>query len=57
MGCLDKETKKERGERESGVCPEPEGGGEEIGSSKVGGDEGDVCLTTDETCKRRVVGR
>jgi hypothetical protein len=38
------------------VGPESEGGGEEIGSSKVGGDEGVVCLTTAEPWKRRVVG-
>ena len=51
------ETKKGREEREGGVSPESEGRGEEIGSSKVGGDEGDVCLKTTETWKRRVVGR
>ena len=46
-------TKKGRGVREGGVGLEPEGGGEEIGSSKVGGDEGGVCLTTAETWNER----
>ncbi len=34
---------------------ETEGGGEEIGSSKVGGDEGGVCLATADTWERRKV--
>ena len=37
--------------------PESEGGGEEIGTSKVGGDEGDVCLTETEVWKIRTSGR
>ena len=51
------EAKEGRGTREGGVGLESEGGGEEIGSSKVGGDEGGVCLTTVETRGRRMVGR
>ena len=54
---LTTETKKGRGAREGGVGLESEVGGEEIGSSKVGGDEGDVCLATAETWERRMVGR
>ena len=55
--ALTVETKEGRGSREGGVGLEPEDGGEEIGSSKVGGDEGGVCLTTVVTWKRRIVGR
>ena len=51
------EAKEGRGAREGGVALEPEGGGEEIGSSKVGGDEGGVCLTTADTWERRKVRR
>ena len=55
--ALTEKTKEERGAREGGVGLESEGGGEEIGSSKVGGDEGGVCLTTVDTWERRKVGR
>ena len=55
--ALTTERKEGRGAREGGVGLEPEGGGEEIGSSKVGGDEGGVCLTVDDTWERRMVGR
>ena len=55
--ALTTETEEGLGAREGGVGLEPEDGGEEIGSSKVGGDEGDVCLTTTETWKRQMVGR
>jgi hypothetical protein len=54
---LTTETKKGRGTREGGVGLEPEGGGEEIGANKVGGDEGGVCLTTAKIWKSRIVGR
>jgi hypothetical protein len=54
---LTTEAKEGRGSREGGVGLETEGGDEEIGSSKVGGDEGGVCLTTTETWERRMVGR
>ena len=40
--ALTTETKEGRGSRKGGVGLEPEGGDEEIGSSKVGGDEGGV---------------
>ena len=54
---LTTETKKGRGGREGLVGLEKEVGDEEIGSSKVGGDEGGVCLTTADTWERRKVGR
>ena len=42
------ETKQGCGVREGGVGPESGGGGEEIGTSKVGGDDIVVCLTVSE---------
>ncbi len=54
---LTTEAEEGRGAREGGVGLEPEGVGEEIGSSKVRGDEGGVCLTAADTWERRMVGR
>ena len=54
---LTTETKKGRRTREGGVGLELQGGDKEIGSSKVGGDEGGVWMTTVVTWKRRIVGR
>ena len=55
--ALTAKTKEGRGSREGGVGLEPESGGEEIGTSKVGGDEGGVCLTAADTWEGRMVGR
>ena len=51
------QTEEGRGARQGGVGLEPEGVGEEIGSSKVRGDEGGVCLSAADTWERRMVGR
>ena len=55
--ALTTEAKEGRGSREGGVGLEPEGGGEEIRSGKVGGDERGVCLTATDTWERQMVGR
>jgi hypothetical protein len=55
--ALTAKTKEGRGSREGGVGLEPESGGEEIGTSEVGGDEGGVCLTAADTWEGRMVGR
>lgn len=46
--ALATETEEGGGARESGVGPEPEGGGEETVAREVGGDEGGVGLTAAE---------
>ena len=55
--ALTTEAKEGRGSREGGVGLEPESGGKEIGTSKVGGDEGGVCLTAADIWEGRMLGR